>query len=96
MITEQVDPVCEHEWDEYDDPAVYKDGLNCPSIAICNKCGKQQDIRLKYAGSNSLKWYENLFLVPFTIVVILYLITFGPVLIIAGWIKDAFFSKKAV
>ena len=93
MGSETVNPSCEHEWVDYDDPAAYKDGLNCPSIAICNKCGAQEDIRHKYARTNSMKWYENLILVPFAIVVILYLITLGPILMIAGWIKDAFDSK---
>jgi hypothetical protein len=86
---------CEHEWVEYDDSAAYNDGFNFPTVAICNRCGAQQDIRYKYAGVNKLKWYENLLLLPFSIIVIFYLFTIAPILMIVGFIKDEFASKKA-
>ena len=94
MTSETGNFVCEHEWDEYDDPAAYNDGFNCPSVAICNKCSAQQDIRHKYAGTNKLKWYEYLLMVPFSIIVMFYLITIVPILMIIGFIKDELASKK--
>jgi hypothetical protein len=94
MSSETGNSVCKHKWIEYDDPAAYNDGYNCPTVAICNKCGAQKDIRYKYAGVNKLKWYENLLLIPFSIVVILYLITIAPILMIIGFIKDELASNK--
>jgi hypothetical protein len=85
---------CEHEWEEYDDPAAYNDGYNCPTVAICKKCGAQEDIRHKYAGTNNLKWYENILLIPFSLVTILYLITIAPIITIIGWFIDALISKR--
>src|SRR5262245_16568841 len=94
MSSETGNLVCEHEWIEYDDPAAYNDGFNCPTVAICNKCGTQQDIRHKYVGTDKLKWYENIFLVPFSLVVILYLITIAPIIMLIGFINDEFIFKR--
>lgn len=94
MSSETGNLVCEHEWIEYDDPAAYNDGFNCPTVAICNKCGAQQDIRHKYAGTDKLKWYENILLFPLSLVVILYLITIAPIIMLIGVIKDELISKR--
>ena len=56
MSSETGNSKCEHNWEEYDDPAAYNDGFNCPVVAICSKCGAQQDIRHKYAGTNKTEW----------------------------------------
>jgi hypothetical protein len=85
---------CEHEWIEYDDPVAYRAGLNCPTLAICNKCGAQQDIRYKYAGINKLKWYEYIVMIPLFLVTTLYLITIAPIIMIISGIKDEFISKR--
>lgn len=86
---------CVHEWVEYDDQAAYNDGYNCPTVAICNRCGVRKDIRYKYSEINKLKWFENLLLIPFALVVILYLITIAPILMIIGFIRDEVASRKA-
>src|SRR5512138_311913 len=94
MNPETGNSVCEHEWIEYDDPDAYNDGLNCPTVAICNKCGAEQDIRYKYAGTNQLKWQESLVMFPLFLVTIFYLITIAPIIMIISGIKDEFISKR--
>jgi len=70
MSLESGNSVCEHEWEEYDDPAAYNDGFNCPVVAICKHCGAEEDIRHKYKGANSLKWYEALLAFPVLLIIV--------------------------
>jgi hypothetical protein len=85
--------LCEHVWEEYDDQAAYNDGFNCSVVEICKICGARVDIRHKYAKTNNLKWLENLFLIPFSILVILYLVIAAPIIFLIVGIKEAFGSK---
>jgi hypothetical protein len=79
---------CEHEWVEYDDSGAYNDGLNCPTVAICNRCGASKDIRSKYTETNKLKWYENLLLLLGTLVFMLYFAIIAPIILLICIIKD--------
>lgn len=81
--------VCNHDWTEYYDAdldaACYNDGLNYrPAEYICTKCRKTR--KIKY--DDEMKWYENLLLFPFLVVVILYLVTIAPVIMLIGFITD--------
>jgi hypothetical protein len=85
--------ICEHEWEEYDDPAAYNDGFNAPVVAICRKCGAWQDIRHKYVGSNKIEWYKTLLFIPVFLFIILYLVLIAPIIMVISAIRDEFFSK---
>lgn len=93
MIAETDMIPCEHIWTAYDDPEVYRDGLNCTTVEICDLCGAQRDIRHRIQ-IKPLKLYENLFLPILFALVVLYLITIAPILTIFSWIKDWLISKK--
>lgn len=93
MIPETEMIACGHKWTVYDDPDVYRDGLNCPVVEICDLCGARRDIHQKQQIKPS-KWFENLFLLPFFALVVLYLITIAPILTVFSWIKDWLISKK--
>lgn len=93
MILETEMTECEHKWTAYDDPDVYRDGLNCPVVEICDLCGAQRDIQHKQ-HVNPLKWYENLFLPILLALVVTYLIIIAPLLTISIWLKDWLISKK--
>lgn len=93
MIDIEGDPNCEHEWEEYDDPAAYNDGFNCPSIEICTRCNAQRHIVYDKKNSNDLKWYEYFTLIPFMMVVILYLITIAPIITLIMWVKEDILKK---
>jgi hypothetical protein len=93
MIPETEMTDCEHKWIAYDDPGVYRDGLNCPVVEICDLCGARRAIQHKQQV-NSLKWYEKLFLPILLALVVLCLITIAPTLTIFIWLKDWLISKK--
>ncbi len=93
MISETEMTECKHKWTAYDDPDVYRDGLNCPVVEICDLCGARRDIRHRQQVK-PLKWYENLFLPIFFTLVIIYLIIIAPILTIFIWVKDWWISKK--
>ena len=81
--------VCDHEWIEYYDAAAdaacYNDGFNYrPSEYICTKCKKTKKIKYE----DGMKWYKNLFLLPFSMVVLLYLVIVAQVIMFIGLIKD--------
>jgi hypothetical protein len=94
MGSETGNSFCEHEWIEYDDPAAYNDGFNCPSIAICSKCGTEKDIR----GSNTLNsgpvWYENFMRFYVSVLVVIYRIIMAPIILVIRFIKEKVISKK--
>jgi len=85
MVAENEMPACEHKWTAYDDPGVYRDGLNCQIVEICNLCCARRDIQHKQ-HVNPLKWYENLFLPILFALAVLNLITITPVLTILLWL----------
>lgn len=96
MTSETGNLVCEHEWIEYDDPAAYNDGFNCPTVAICSKCGAQEDIRHKYAGTNNMKWYEVIAFMPLFLLMMLYMVTIAPIIMVISGVKDELISKRKV
>ena len=85
--------ICEHEWIEYDDPAAYNDGLNCPTVAICSRCGAQKDIRNKYADTK-MNWHEDLTTFPCVVIFILYIAFIAPVILLIRAFKEEFMSTK--
>lgn len=93
MIPETELTACEHKWTAYDDADVYRDGLNCPVVEICDLCGAQREIQNKQQVK-PLKLYENLFLPVLFTLVVLYLITIAPILTIFSWMKDWLTTKK--
>jgi len=86
--------ICDHEWEEYDDPAAYNDGLNSPGTAICRKCGAEQDIRQQYADSNKTEWYKTLLFIPVFLLFIVYMVMIAPILLLIDSVKDEYFSKE--
>jgi hypothetical protein len=90
------DPACEHEWVEYDDLAAYNDGLNCPVVTICSRCGAEMDIRQKYAEVNHLRWYEALLIIPFSIFAIVYLCLVAPLITLMGGIVGTLRGKQLI
>ena len=87
--------VCNHNWivhfDAKADQACYNDGFNYrPVEYICTQCKKAK--KIKYADEK--EWYRYLILIPFSLLVLLYLITIAPVLVFIDFIKDEILSKK--
>lgn len=88
MSLEVSNSACQHEWEEYDDPAAYNDGLNTTGVAICRHCGAQRDFRNQSNGANSSNWSKGLlavlmlviaiFLTPFFMLIALVMLLLTP------------------
>jgi len=96
MIVDDGDPHCEHVWEEVDDPDAYNDGFNCPVAEICTKCFARKPIYYDKKNRNNLKWFEYLLLIPFSFIVVLYLVTIAPILELIGGIKDEMVARSLV
>lgn len=94
MGSESSNSDCEHNWEVYDDPAAYNDGFNCPTVAICSKCGAQQDIRSSNTLSTVQKWYEIFIRFYVSVLVIIYSITIAPIILVFRFIKGKVVSEK--
>lgn len=94
MGSETSNSDCEHNWEEYDDPAAYNDGFNCPTVAICSKCGAQQDILSSNTLSSGPIWYETFMRFYVSVLVFIYRITIAPIILVFRFIKDKVISEK--
>jgi hypothetical protein len=94
MSPETGNPDCEHNWEVYDDPAAYNDGLNCPAVTICSKCGAQQDIRSSNTMSTGPIWYETFMRFYISVLFIIDRITIAPIILVIRFIKDKALSKN--